>query len=480
MTDRSTRELIEALRAIAGAEGVLHKPHDIAPYRGDLACMSEEPTLLVVHPRNTEHVAAVVRACALAGAPVVPRGGGTGLAGGATPQGARLNIIVSFERMRRIRSVDSVGDVMIVDAGCTLHAVQAAAAAAGRLIGIDHGGAGSSQIGGNLSTNAGGNNVLRYGMARDQVLGLEVVLADGRVLSRLSSLRKSNAGYDLKHLFVGSEGTLGLITAAALRLHPAPVKRATACVGFASAPATLDFFARARAALGESISACELMSKVCVDLYLRHRQEARWPLARETPWLLLLEADSASRYFDLDGALHALLEGGMGAGIVVEGTVAASEAQRQSLWRMREGIAEAMIATPGSLKSDTAVPVAAIPEFIDRAGEAVIAIIPSCRPAPFGHLGDGNIHFNVLPPDDMTVPAFEARWPDLIAAIAEVSLALGGTVSAEHGVGLIKRDALKQMLSPAEQNLMRVLKAALDPHYILNPGKVISSPQRLT
>ena len=210
----------------------------------------------------------------------MPRGGGTGLAGGATPQGARLNVIVSFERMRRIRSVDSVGDVMIVEAGCTLHEVQAAAAAAGRLIGIDHGGAGSSQIGGNLSTNAGGNNVLRYGMARDQVLGLEVVLADGRVLSRLSSLRKSNAGYDLKQLFLGSEGTLGLITAAALRLHPAPVKRATACVGVASAEATLDFFARARAALGELISACELMSKICVDLHLRHRQEATLAVGR--------------------------------------------------------------------------------------------------------------------------------------------------------------------------------------------------------
>ena len=473
MTGRSESELLEALRAIATTDGVLHELHDIVPYRGDLACTADEAALFVVRPRNTEEVAAVVRACATAGTPVIARGGGTGLAGGATPQGARLNVIVSFERMRRIRSVDSVGDVMIVEAGCTLHAVQAAAAAAGRLIGIDHGGAASSQIGGNLSTNAGGNNVLRYGMAREQVLGLEVVLADGRVLSRLSTLRKSNAGYDLKQLFLGGEGTLGLITAAALRLHPAPIKRATACIGVTSATAALNFFARARAALGESISACELMSKVCVDLHLRHRQESRWPLTCETPWLLLLEADCASHYFDLDGALHALLEDAMGASIVVDGTVAASEARRQNLWRIREGIAEAMIATPGSLKSDTAVPVAEIPAFIERAGAAVAAVVAGCRPAPFGHLGDGNIHFNVLPPDHTTGAEFQTRWPDLIAAIAEVSLALGGTVSAEHGVGLIKRKALNQMLAPAEQDLMRVLKAALDPQGILNPEKVI-------
>ena len=271
----------------------------------------------------------------------------------------------------------------------------------GRQLGIDHGGAGSSQIGGNLATNAGGNNVLRYGMARDQVLGLEVVLADGRVLSRLAPLRKSNAGYDLKQLFLGSEGTLGLITAATLRLRPAPARRATAMVGLAVAGAALEFYARARAAFGESISACELMSDVCVRLHLRHRQEARWPLAQETAWLLLLEADSASRYFDLDGALNALLEEALAADIVIDGTVAASEAQRLGLWRIREGIADAMIATPGSLKSDTAVPVVAIPDFVDRAGSAVGTVVPGCRPAPFGHLGDGNIHFNVLPPERM-------------------------------------------------------------------------------
>jgi len=466
-------DLREALRLIVGADGVLNAPYDVAPYHGDLAITAEDAKIIVVRPRTTEEVSGLMRTCAGSGARIIPRGGGTGLAGGATPQGAGLNIVVSFDRMRRVRSVDAVDDAIVVEAGCTLHDAQAAAAAAGRLIGLDHGGAGSSQIGGNLATNAGGNNVLRYGMARDQVLGLEVVLADGRVLSRLAPLRKSNAGYDLKQLFLGSEGTLGLITAATLRLRPAPARSATAMVALVSPEAALAFYARARGAFGDAISACELMSEISVRLHLQHRRETRWPLAQETHWLLLLEADSASRFFDLDGALNALLEETLAAEIVVDGTVAASEAQRQGLWRIREGIAEAMIATPGSLKSDTAVPVAAIPEFVVRAAKAARAVVPDCRPAPFGHLGDGNIHLNVLPPQAAQPRAFMARWPDLIAAIAEVSLSLGGTVSAEHGIGLIKRAALKTMLSPVEQELMHQLKTLLDPQVNLNPGKVI-------
>jgi FAD/FMN-containing dehydrogenase len=293
------------------------------------------------------------------------------------------------------------------------------------------------------------------------------------VLSRLAPLRKSNAGYDLKQLFLGSEGTLGLITAASLRLHPAPAQRVTALLGLRSSAAALAFYARARAAFGEAISACELMSDVCVHLYLRHRQEPRWPLVQETPWLLLLEADSASRYFDLDGALNALLEEALASKIVIDGTIAGSDAQRHGLWRIREGIADAMIATSGSLKSDTAVPVAAIPDFIERASNAASGVVPGCIPAPFGHVGDGNIHLNVLPPGGMDAAEFQQRWPDIIAAIAAVALALGGTVSAEHGIGLVKRAALRRMLSPVEHDLMRALKALLDPQSVLNPEKVI-------
>ena len=332
MSAADLHALAAALRGIVGDDGVLDAVHDVAPYRGDLACLARDATILAVRPRRTDEVSAVVRACAAAGVAVVARGGGSGLSGGATPPDGAVTVVVSFERMRRVLRVDPVDGVIVVEAGCTLYEAQAAAAEAGLLLGLDHGGAGSSQIGGNLATNAGGNNVLRYGMARDQVLGLEVVLADGRVLSRLSSLCKSNAGYDLKQVFLGSEGTLGLITAAALRLRPAPIRSVTACVGLASPQAALDFFAAARSSFGEAISACELMAQACVELHLRHRRDQRWPLARRTPWLLLLEADSASRYFDLDAALYALLEQAQEAGTVVDGTVAASEAQRQALW----------------------------------------------------------------------------------------------------------------------------------------------------
>lgn len=478
MTRHAADELADALRAIVDADGVLTAAHDIAAYQGDLACRAESARIIVVRPRRTEQVSALVRACAAAGVPIVARGGGTGLAGGATPLASQLSVVVSFERMRRVRSIDTVGDAMVVEAGCTLHEARAAAAEAGRLLGIDHGGAGSSQIGGNLATNAGGNNVLRYGMARDQVLGLEVVLADGSVLSRLSPLQKSNAGYDLKHIFLGSEGTLGLITAATLRLRPSVARWATALLGLSSPEMALALFVRARSILGESISACELMSRGCVELYLRQSGKARWPLAQHADWLLLLEADSASPHFDLEGALHAMLEDALTSELVCDGTVAASEGQRREFWRMREGIAEAMIATPGSLKSDTAVPVAAIGDFVSRAAAAVEAIVPQCRPMPFGHLGDGNIHFNVLPPAGVDGVAFEAKWPDLAAAIAAVSLDLGGTVSAEHGIGMLKRRELRQMLSPEERMLMRRLKSVLDPRNVLNPGKIDESQSR--
>jgi FAD/FMN-containing dehydrogenase len=451
---------------------VLDQPHDLAPYRGDVGATAADTSLIVARPRDTAAVSAIVKLCAESGISITPRGGGSGFCGGATPGDAGLNVVVSFERMRRIRAIDAVGDVMIVEAGCTLAEAQQAAAAAGRLLGLDHGGAGSSQIGGNLATNAGGNNVLRYGMAREQVLGLEVVLADGRVLSRLSPLRKSNAGYDLKQMFLGAEGTLGLITAAALRLQPAPLKRATACVGVTSPAAALAFFARARTLLGGAISACELMSNAAVSLHMARRPGQPWPCEPGTPWLLLIEADSASAYFDLDGALFALVEEALESGALTGGTIVAGEAQRRGLWQIREGIASAMVATPGSLKSDTAVPVAQIPAFIAQAHQAVIAAVPGCRPAPFGHLGDGNIHFNVLPPPDMAAAAFQARSGELSSVIADVSLALGGTVSAEHGIGITKRQALAKMMSPAELDLMRAIKRGWDPDNVFNRGKL--------
>ena len=459
-------------RAIVGEDGVLDSAEDTIGYRGDLGCPVGGAVLCVVRPRTTAETSAVVKACATAHVAVTPRGGGTGLAGGATPEEGRPGVVISFERMRQVRALDAVGHVMVVEAGCTLHAAQQAAADAGKFLGLNHGGA-SSQIGGNLSTNAGGNNVLRYGMARDQVLGLEVVLADGRVLSQLSPLRKNNAGYDLKQIFLGAEGTLGLITAAVLQLGPAPVVRATACLGLESLEATLALFARARTTLGEAISAFEIMPREGLEFHFAHTNKRREPFETVTPWIVLLEADSASSYFDLNRAFEALFAAAVADGIVADGTIAATEAQRQALWTLREGIAVAMIETPGSLKSDTAVPMIAIPEFVAQARSAVGKIMPGCIPVPFGHVGDGNIHFNVLPPLGMLPADFKSSWSELARAIEDVALRLGGTVSAEHGIGLLKRAALRRMRSSTELEAMRALKVAFDPENIFNPGKIL-------
>lgn len=459
----------DSLRDIVGADGVLDAPDDLAGYRGDLACTSEVD-ILVVRPRATAEVAAVVKLCAAERIAITPRGGGTGLAGGATPYAG--GIVLSFERLRAIRSVDPIGNVMVAEAGCVLQVLQTAAADAGRLLALDHGGAASSQIGGNLATNAGGNNALRYGSARDQVLGLEVVLADGRVFSALAPLRKNTAGYDLKHAFVGSEGTLGLITAAALRLHMLPCVRATACVGVVTAADALALFGEARQEFGDTISAFELIPRSGLELHFRHVGARREPFDPPTPWLVLVEVDSPSRHFPAEAAMAAFAERTVQTGLVLGGTIAASEAQRQALWRMREGLAHAMIDLPAGLKSDTAVPIGRVPEFIARATEAVAAVLPSAVPVPFGHLGDGNIHFNVVPAPDAPAGEFAAHKTALARAIDDVTLQLGGTVAAEHGIGSLKRTALRRMRSAAEIDLMQALKNAFDPSGLLNPDKI--------
>ena len=452
---------VVALRDALGADAVLDAAPDIAGYRGDLAIPVGGEIVAVVRPRSTPNVVAAVKICAEHRIGITPRGGGTGLAGGATPAPGWRTVVMSFERMRAIRALDLVGNTVTVEAGCALGTLKEAAAKANRMIGLDHGGSGSSQIGGNLSTNAGGNNVLRYGMAREQVLGLAVVLADGRELSDLRALHKNNSGYDLKHLFIGAEGTLGLITAAVLRLRPIPVARATA------------LFARAQEALGESITAFEVMSRAALAHHWKHAGETRWPFAGDPSWYVLMEADSASRYFDLTRAFDDLSESALDDAIIEDGTVAASEAQRLAFWKMRERLAVAMIEIEGSLKSDQAVPIPAIPAFVAQASEAVLRAAPGCVPAPFGHIGDGNIHFNVLPPPDMAGKDFKARWGEVTRAIEDVAISLGGTVSAEHGIGLIRREALARMRSAENIDLMRALKMTLDPQGIMNPGKML-------
>ncbi|MCL4773118.1 MAG: FAD-binding oxidoreductase [Burkholderiaceae bacterium] len=469
--------IVGKLRELLGDPGILVDPGDLAAYRHDSVHRAEGGIVCVARPADTGQVSRVVSACRAAGVALVPRGGGTGFAGGALPLPGQDAVVLSLGRMRRIRSIDTVSDVMVAEAGCTLHELQRAALDANRLLGLDHGGAGSSSIGGNVATNAGGNNVVRYGMARQQVLGIEAVLADGSVLGPPSVLRKSNAGYDLCSLIAGSEGTLAIVTAVALGLRPAPVASATAVLGVESPQQALDLFRLAREMLGEAVSAFELMSRPALEFHFSHASERREPLARPVPWLVLLEAESTSRFMDLDAAFESLLDRSMEAGLVLDGSLASSLAQRRSMWALREGIAVAMgEATFHIVKTDTAVPVASSPEFIRRVGAELGQRLPGCVPMAFGHVGDGNIHLNVLPPPGMSDAEFRGRSAELSRAVEDIALALHGTVSAEHGIGQGKRDALARMLSPAAMGIMQAIKHAFDPAATLNPGKLFDRP----
>lgn len=469
--------IVGTLREILGDSGILVEPADLTAYRHDSVHRVDGGLVCVARPADTRQVSHVVTACRAAGVALVPRGGGTGFAGGALPLPGQDAVVLSLERMRSIRSIDTVSDVMVAEAGCTLYELQRAALAAKRLLGLDHGGAGSSSIGGNVATNAGGNNVVRYGMARQQVLGIEAVLADGSILGPPSVLRKSNAGYDLCSLIVGSEGTLAVVTAVALGLRPMPVAFATAVLGVESPQRALDLFRLAREMLGEAVSAFELMSRPALEFHFSHTARRREPLARPVPWLVLLEAESTSRFMDLDAAFESLLGRSMEAGMLLDGSVATSIAQRRSMWALREGIAVAMgEAAFHIVKTDTAVPVASAPEFIRRVESELERLIPGCVPIAFGHVGDGNIHLNVLPPPGMPDPEFRGRSRDLSRAVEDIALALDGTVSAEHGIGQVKRDALARMLSPTEIRIMRAIKHAFDPAGTLNPGKLFDRP----
>jgi len=467
----SESDLLDRLAQRLGPTGLLTTLADMAGYNNDLSAARGGRVVGVARPGSASEVIDIVRLCALAGVPITPRGGGTGLSGGATPV-VGASLVLSFERMRTIRSIDPIGNHMVVEAGVTLYAAQQAAIQVQRQLGLDHGGAGSSQIGGNLSTNAGGNNVIRYGMAREQVLGLEVVLADGSLLEFLSPLRKNNAGYDLKGIFLGSEGTLGLVTAATLRLRPAARIRATMLVGLESIGAVMSFFERTQSALGECLTAAELIPRAAIELVQGQFPDTREPFAQATAWALLVEAESASRFFDLEAAMGDLFQLAQQAGEVADGNLAASQAQRATFWALRERIAHVMIDSPICLKMDTAVPIARIPEFLERATQAVARALPGCRPVPFGHVGDGNIHFNVLGTEGMDAGTFKTHRGALARVIEDCATALDGTVSAEHGIGLLKKQALVRMRSDAELDVMARIRTALDPACLLNPGKV--------
>ncbi len=464
--------VLDALRAVVGERGWIDDPADVAPFLAEERGRFRGACAAVVKPATTEEVAAVVRICAEAGLAVVPQGGNTGLVGGGVPDGG---VVVSLARMKRIRAVDPLNRTLTAEAGVVLSELQDAARNAGALFPLSLGAEGSCCIGGNLSTNAGGITVVRYGNARDMVLGLEVVLADGRIWDGLRALRKNNTGYDLKHLFIGAEGTLGIITAAVLKLYPQPRVEETALVGLPSVEAALTLFRRTNEAAGDVLTAFEFFSRRCLEFCVAHVSDVADPFTQAHQAYALIKLSSARPDDPLREALEALLAGAFERDEVNDAVVAASEAQAGALWHLRESIPEAQKAEGGSIKNDVSVPLSQVPAFIERASAAVEAAMPGIRVVAFGHFGDGNIHFNLSQPVGADRAEFLAEWDRFDRIVADVAAGLGGSFSAEHGVGRLKRADMCRYKSAVELDLMRAVKDALDPANIMNPGKVVPS-----
>ena len=471
--ERPSDETLDALSRIVGEHHAIRDPAAMAPYLVEWRDRYVGKAALVLKPGSTEEVAAILKRANETRTAVVPQGGNTGLVGGQIPFESGNEVVVSLARMTHVRDIDLDGNTMTVEAGLVLANAQAVAASAGRLFPLSLASEGSCQIGGVLATNAGGMAVLAYGSARDLALGLEVVLADGSVWNGLKRLRKDNSGYDLKDLFIGSEGTLGIITAAVLRLFPRPARTVTAFAGLAHLDKATQFFSRAYGLAGPSLTAFELMPRIGLDFVLRHVEGTKDPLKAPHHWYVLLELSSPREGDDVAGLAEALLSQGIEAGEIGDAVIASSLAQERELWRLRELMSEVQKHEGGSIKHDVAVPVAQVPEFIARANQLVELMIPGARPVPFGHLGDGNIHYNVSQPPSMDRAVFLANWEALNAAVHEIVLDLGGSISAEHGIGRLKRELLRHAKTPLELEMMRKIKQAFDPNGILNPGKLL-------
>ncbi|MGV2979924.1 FAD-binding oxidoreductase [Camelimonas sp. ID_303_24] len=467
---------LSGFAAIVGARHVITAPTDMEPHLREARDLYQGVARAVVKPATTEEVAAVVRHARQLGLVVVPQGGNTGLVGGQIPGGEIDAIVLSLTRMDRVREIDPLTDTMTVEAGLTLLKVQELADQADRLFPLSLASEGSCTIGGNIAANAGGTAVLAYGNTRDLVLGLEVVLADGRVWHGLNKLRKDNTGYDLKDLFVGSEGTLGIVTAAVLKLFPRPRSRATAFCAVATPAAGLDLLMLARRHAGSSLTTFELVPRIGVEFVVKHIPGARDPLSEASPWYVLLELSSPAEG-GLDEIMEGLLEAAIESGLVSDAAIAASLDQRAAFWTLREALSEVQKHEGGSIKHDVSVPVAVIPQFLDEAIACVTAMVPGCRPVPFGHMGDGNIHFNVNQPVGSGDPAEKAayldQWDAMNDAVHAIVARHGGSISAEHGVGRLKRDLLPGFKDPVALDLMRAVKRAIDPDGLLNPGAVL-------
>jgi FAD/FMN-containing dehydrogenase len=465
-----SHDLIERFIAIVGREHAITSAHDQAPHLSEWRGLYTGRTPVVLKPGSTAEVARILTLASRERVAIVTQGGNTGLVGGQIPSADGTEILVSTARLRQIRSVDPAGTAITVEAGLTLAEVQEAAKQAGRLFPLSMASEGSATIGGNLATNAGGIAVLAYGNTRSLVLGVEAVLADGSVWNGLSALKKDNTGYDLRDLFIGSEGTLGVITAATLKLFPRPRETATAFLAVPRLDALLSLFRLCEDHAGPRLTAFEFMCEGVVDFVTRHMSGTALPFAQTSPWYVLLDVSGES---EVQGLAERLLSDALDRNLISDAVVASSLAQAQSLWRLREACSEAQKYEGGSIKHDVSVPVAMIPDLIRRASVAVEDVCPGSRPVPFGHFGDGNVHYNVSQPPGMDKAAYLALWEPMSRAVHRVVLDLGGSISAEHGIGRLKRAELAQIKSPVEMDLMRRIKAALDPNGILNPGKVL-------
>ena len=426
----------------------------------------------VVQPGSTEEVATLVRWCATHRIPLVPQGGNTGLTGGSVPDDSGQAVLLSLARMNRIRAIDPINNTVTAEAGVVLQTLQAAAHEAGRLFPLSLAAEGSCTLGGNLSTNAGGTAVLRYGNARELCLGLEVVTAQGEIWDGLRGLRKDNTGYALRDLFIGAEGTLGVITAATMKLYPQPRAQLTALAAVASPQAALRLLERAQSMLGPALTGFELMSAFCLELVQRHFPEGPLPLPG-SPWVVLLESSDAEGAEHATARFHALLEAAMERDAVTDAVVAQSIAQSRQFWRLRENISEAQAHEGKNIKHDISVPISAIGRFVPETDALLAQRFPGVRMVVFGHLGDGNLHYNVSPPLGMEESAFLALQPAINETVHDAVAACGGSISAEHGIGVLRRDALPRYKSPVELDLMRAIKQALDPLGLMNPGKML-------